>query len=88
MRLSHNRKECLASNDLIRFAGNKASCFKKSKLCYQEFKVQREMSSCVNVLDVTVLNNPSKYTSPFQFEITFNCLTPLKNGKQSLLSVL
>ena len=34
----------------------------------------------VNVLDVNVLDNPSSFTNPFQFEITFECLKHLPNG--------
>lgn len=37
--------------------------------------------SLVNVLNVDVLNNPAKFTDPFQFEITFECLADnLENG--------
>eukprot|EP00939_MAST-03C_sp_MAST-3C-sp1_P005541 g5541.t1 len=31
----------------------------------------------VNVLDVNVLDNPTSFTNPFQFEITFECLKHL-----------
>ncbi|KAK0069495.1 histone chaperone asf1b-B [Biomphalaria pfeifferi] len=31
----------------------------------------------VNILDVTVLNNPTSFLKPFQFEITFECLEDL-----------
>ena len=31
----------------------------------------------VNVTNITVLNNPSSFIDPFQFEITFECLQPL-----------
>tara|TARA_B110000208_G_scaffold169958_1_gene211118 strand:+ start:550 stop:753 length:204 start_codon:yes stop_codon:yes gene_type:complete len=34
----------------------------------------------VNVLNVTVLDNPSRFTNPFQFEITFDCLRALPDG--------
>ena len=34
----------------------------------------------VNVLDVQVLDNPTVFTNPFQFEITFECLKELKDG--------
>ena len=34
----------------------------------------------VNVLDVNVLDNPSSFTNPFQFEITFECLKHLPSG--------
>ena len=29
---------------------------------------------------VTVLDNPTHFTNPFQFEITFECLEPLNDG--------
>jgi histone chaperone ASF1 len=31
----------------------------------------------VNVTNIAVLNNPTAFTNPFQFEITFECLKPL-----------
>eukprot|EP01139_Manchomonas_bermudensis_P002407 Amastigsp_a4568_32.p1 type:complete len:155 gc:universal Amastigsp_a4568_32:574-110(-) len=31
----------------------------------------------VNILNVTVLDNPTAFTNPFQFEICFECLGPL-----------
>lgn len=34
----------------------------------------------VRVTNVTVLDNPSLFTNPFQFEITFDCLAPLTDG--------
>ena len=33
--------------------------------------------ACVNVTNVTILDNPSTFLNPFQFEITFECLTEL-----------
>ncbi|XP_073281082.1 histone chaperone ASF1B-like isoform X2 [Primulina huaijiensis] len=36
--------------------------------------------SAVNIKDVTVLDNPAPFLDPFQFEITYECLTPLKDG--------
>lgn len=35
----------------------------------------------VNICNVTVLDNPSPYFNPFQFEITFECLEDLSEGK-------
>ena len=35
----------------------------------------------VNVINVTVLDNPTAFTNPFQFEITFECIQPLKDGE-------
>ena len=33
------------------------------------------------VHNVQVLDNPAKFSNPFQFEITFQCLTRLENGQ-------
>lgn len=37
--------------------------------------------SVVNILNIQVLDNPTKFLNPFQFEITFECISPLKEGK-------
>jgi histone chaperone ASF1 len=34
----------------------------------------------VNVLNVTVLDNPTAFTNPFQFEVQFECLQALEDG--------
>ena len=34
----------------------------------------------VHVTYVNVLNNPSRFSDPFQFEITFECHAPLQDG--------
>lgn len=34
--------------------------------------------SIVSLLNVSVLNNPAPFTDPYKFEITFECLEPLK----------
>lgn len=34
--------------------------------------------SAVNITNVTVLDNPSAFLNPFQFEISYECLIPLK----------
>jgi hypothetical protein len=39
--------------------------------------------SVVNILNIQVLDNPTKFLNPFQFEITFECISPLKEGKIS-----
>jgi histone chaperone ASF1 len=36
--------------------------------------------SSVNITNVQVLDNPAKWPAPLQFEITFECLTPLQEG--------
>ncbi|CAO3677241.1 unnamed protein product [Rhizopus stolonifer] len=35
--------------------------------------------SLVNILNIQVLDNPSSFNNPFQFEITFECNAPLDN---------
>ncbi|XP_057810714.1 probable histone chaperone ASF1A [Salvia miltiorrhiza] len=35
--------------------------------------------SAVNLKDVTVLGNPAPFVDPFQFEISYECLTPLED---------
>lgn len=35
--------------------------------------------SAVNIKDVSVLDNPAPFLDPFQFEISYECLTPLKD---------
>lgn len=36
--------------------------------------------SAVSITNVTVLDNPASFLTPFQFEISYECLTPLKDG--------
>jgi hypothetical protein len=36
------------------------------------------------VTNVTVLDNPSMFQNPFQFEISYECLVPLKDGESCL----
>lgn len=38
--------------------------------------------SLVNVTNVVVLDNPSYFDNPFQFEITFECLQDLAEGEK------
>ncbi|WEJ94044.1 Histone chaperone asf1 [Yamadazyma tenuis] len=35
--------------------------------------------SIVSLLGIEVLNNPAKFSDPYEFEITFECLEPLKD---------
>lgn len=35
--------------------------------------------SIVSLLGINVLNNPAKFSDPYEFEITFECLEPLKD---------
>ena len=41
----------------------------------------------VQVTNVTVLDNPTAFLNPCQFEITFECLEDLPNGEPSACSV-
>lgn len=36
--------------------------------------------SIVNIINVTVLDNPTAFSNPFQFEIQFECLQELEEG--------
>ncbi|KAF3539937.1 hypothetical protein F2Q69_00020020 [Brassica cretica] len=36
--------------------------------------------SAINITNVTALDNPAPFVSPFQFEISYECLTSLKDG--------
>jgi histone chaperone ASF1 len=40
----------------------------------------------VNILNINILDNPTAFTNPFQFEITFECLQDLPEGKSHLIS--
>lgn len=37
--------------------------------------------SVVSLLGVKVLNNPALFTAPYEFEITFECLEQLREGR-------
>lgn len=41
---------------------------------------KKEAMSIVNILDVNCLNNPCRMSEQFNFEITFECIAPLKEG--------
>lgn len=41
--------------------------------------------SVVSLLGVKVLNNPAGFLSPYQFEITFECLEQLQKGEEASL---
>jgi len=34
----------------------------------------------INVVNMVVLDNPTQFTNPFRFEITFECLQQLEDG--------
>lgn len=36
--------------------------------------------SAVNITNVTVLDNPASFLTPFQFEISYECVSSLKDG--------
>ena len=61
---------CPTSSSLARFILQKNSKTKKNL----------EAMSCVNVTNVQVLENPAKFTDLLQFEISFECLSQLKEG--------
>lgn len=42
--------------------------------------------SAVNITNVTVLDNPASFITPFQFEISYECLAALKDGNFFSLS--
>ncbi|RVW33968.1 Histone chaperone ASF1B [Vitis vinifera] len=45
--------------------------------------------SAVNITNVAVLDNPASFLKPFQFEITYECLTPLADeGKECQIGCL
>jgi hypothetical protein len=41
--------------------------------------------SIVSITQVNVLDNPTHFANPYQFEITFECIAPLTAGKQLAL---
>ena len=40
--------------------------------------------SAVNITNVAVLDNPTAFLNPFQFEISYECLVPLDDGTDHL----
>ena len=38
----------------------------------------------VQVLNVAVLDNPANFFKPFQFEVTFECIEDLSDGKLTM----
>lgn len=39
------------------------------------------IATCINIINVTVLDNPTAFVNPFQFEVTFECLQELPDGE-------
>lgn len=44
--------------------------------------------SAVNITNVAVLDNPTAFLNPFQFEISYECLVPLDDGTSCPRSLL
>lgn len=44
--------------------------------------------SAVNITNVAVLDNPTLFLAPFQFEISYECLTPLEDGTFFLIPLI
>jgi len=42
--------------------------------------------SCINVTGIQVLDNPTKFCNPFQFEITFECVSPFEEDLEWTLT--
>jgi len=42
--------------------------------------------SVVSLLGVKVLKNPAKFSDPYHFEVTFECLEQLQKGTSTVLS--
>lgn len=42
----------------------------------------------VQLANVAVLDNPSPFLNPFQFEVTFECIEELKEGKYLAIFML
>ena len=42
----------------------------------------------VNIVNVVVLDNPSPFNNPFQFEITFEALEDLSEGRDLTLNII
>ena len=38
--------------------------------------------SVITVTDISVLDNPTEFSAPFQFQINFECLSALEDGEQ------
>ena len=37
--------------------------------------------AAINVLEVKVLDNPARFLDPFRFEVTFECVAALEEGR-------
>ena len=45
------------------------------------YTVSFSTMALVNVINVAVLDNPTRFSNPFQFDITFECVSELRDGK-------
>ena len=43
--------------------------------------------SLINIVNVEVLSNPSRFYDLFQFEVTFECLQELQDGKTKNIKI-
>lgn len=48
---------------------------------FAALSVLRSIMALVNVTNIVVLDNPTSFTNPFTFEVTFECLQELQDGK-------
>lgn len=44
--------------------------------------------SVVSITHIQVLDNPTRFSNPFQFEITFECISELKEGTPRMKLIL
>lgn len=41
--------------------------------------------SAINITQINVLDNPTSFLNPFQFEISYECVRPLNEGQSTTL---
>ena len=56
-------------------------CFQFISKGFSLFQPEKTAMSAVNITNVSILDNPAAFLNPFQFEISYECLVPLKDGK-------
>ena len=61
------------------FSNSRHSFSRKNNLCAEKIIILNIMAK-VNIVNVVVLDNPSPFLNPFQFEITFEALEDLGEG--------
>lgn len=57
------------------------SQIRKSSPYFKELQNVYPAMSVVSLLGVRVLNNPTSFSAPYEFEITFECLEQLQKGE-------